>query len=34
VHVDRDRGLVGGGVNAVDVPGWREAADVADVVVA
>ena len=34
VDVDRDRGLVGGVVHAVDVPRRREAADVADVVVA
>src|SRR4051812_42356769 len=34
VDVDRDRGLVAGVVHAVDVAGRREAADVADVVVA
>jgi hypothetical protein len=33
VGVDRGRGLLGGVVDAVDVPGRREAADVADVVV-
>jgi len=32
--MDRDRGLIGGVVDAVDVVGRREAADVADVVVA
>src|SRR5215217_219900 len=32
VDVDRDRGLAGGVVHAVDVAGRREAADVADVV--
>src|SRR3954447_13384901 len=34
VDVDRDRGLLGGVVHAVDVARWSEAADVADVVVA
>src|SRR5215216_2532968 len=34
VDVDGDGGLVGGVVDAVDVAGWREAADVAGVVVA
>src|SRR4051812_37366701 len=34
VDVDRDRGCVPGVVHAVDVPGRREAADVADVVLA
>src|SRR5918997_7161118 len=34
VDVDRYRGLIGGVVHAVDVAGRREAADVADVVVA
>src|SRR5919106_6244123 len=34
VDVDRDRCLIGGVAHAVDVAGWREAADVADVVVA
>src|SRR5215208_5777200 len=34
VDVDRGRGLAGGVVHAVDVAGRREAADVADVVVA
>src|SRR3954470_24186895 len=34
VYVNRDRGLRGGVVHAMDVAGGREAADVADVVVA
>src|SRR5215211_3005264 len=34
VHVDRDRGLLAGVVHAVDVPRRREAADVADLVLA
>src|SRR3954453_15769815 len=34
VDVDRNRGLIGGVAHAVDVAGRREAADVADVVVA
>jgi hypothetical protein len=34
IDMDRDRGLTGGVVHAVDVVGRREAADVADMVVA
>jgi hypothetical protein len=34
MDMNRDRGLLGGVVDALDVAGWSEAADVADVVVA